>query len=317
MYSQATASPALMHGTRCGNATVSKASCARVIGSLKRAESTPALGCSSGKHGACGLISPQAERTLTQTAPVSLVLAEGRRGQAPDPDLRVPHKTRSPVPIEILRVRRFYALIDAVRSLAYEELEDSGTPSLAELPQELVLVVLARVAESAVNCVPLLTHVPTRIANHLLIDIAENHTNTARVVMDCGDFQQPADTCPAWPLLKISSQVADAEDDDRTTTATWRRETPRVNHARSLWGSVSLPQLESPAYAVSGSGDPRREHPPPAELGLAKEYSGCVDGDGASDSSSSVSQPERASDARPRGPLSSIIALWRSGRSLR
>ena len=83
MYSQATVSPALMHslGLPSGLPWL-KVSRARVIGSLKRAESSPPLGCSPGKHGTLSCLQGRVERILTQTAPVSLVLAGGRRNQA-------------------------------------------------------------------------------------------------------------------------------------------------------------------------------------------------------------------------------------------
>ena len=83
MYSQATVSPALMHslGLPSGLPWL-KVSRARVIGSLKRAESSPPLGCSPGKHGTLSCLQGKVERILTQTAPVSLVLAGGRRNQA-------------------------------------------------------------------------------------------------------------------------------------------------------------------------------------------------------------------------------------------
>ena len=77
MYSQAMVSPALMHnlGLPSGLPWL-KASHARVIGSLKRAESSPALGCSSGKHGAVSCLQGMVERILTQTAPDSLCSQE-------------------------------------------------------------------------------------------------------------------------------------------------------------------------------------------------------------------------------------------------
>ena len=70
MYSQAMVSPALMHnlGLPSGLPWL-KASHARVIGSLKRAESSPALGCSPGKH-----------RTLLSR------LARPQGGKDPNPD---------------------------------------------------------------------------------------------------------------------------------------------------------------------------------------------------------------------------------------
>ena len=83
MYSQAMVSPALMHnlGLPSGLPWL-KASHARVIGSLKRAESSPALGCSPGKHGAVSCLPGAVERILTQTAPVSLVLHRRSKGSS-------------------------------------------------------------------------------------------------------------------------------------------------------------------------------------------------------------------------------------------
>ena len=83
MYSQAMVSPALMHnlGLPSGLPWL-KVSRARVIGSLKRAESSPALGCSPGKHGAVSCLPGAVERILTQTAPVSLVLHRRSKGSS-------------------------------------------------------------------------------------------------------------------------------------------------------------------------------------------------------------------------------------------
>jgi len=96
MYSQATVSPALMHslGLPSGLPWL-KVSRARVIGSLKRAESSPPLGCSPGKHGTLSCLQGRVERILTQTAPVSLVLAGGRRNQAGDSNLAGDAASRS------------------------------------------------------------------------------------------------------------------------------------------------------------------------------------------------------------------------------
>ena len=93
---------------------------------------------------------------------------------APDPDPRVSNKTQNLVPVEILRIRRFYALIDVVQDLANEELVSLGEPSLAELSSEFLLVALAQAAESAVNCARILEHVPNRVVDRLITDIIDN-----------------------------------------------------------------------------------------------------------------------------------------------
>ena len=86
MYSQAMVSPALMHtlGLPSGLSWL-KASHACVIGSLKRAEGSPPLGCPSGKHGSMPCLQGMVERILTQTAPVSLVLHRRSKGSSVQP----------------------------------------------------------------------------------------------------------------------------------------------------------------------------------------------------------------------------------------
>ena len=103
-----------------------------------------------------------------------------------DPDLGpcVSGATRGLVPVEVHRIRRFYALIDVVQDLANEELVALGGPSLAEFSSEFLQVALAYVAEQAISCVHLLADVPGRIVDHLVTNIVENHANTARVVLD-------------------------------------------------------------------------------------------------------------------------------------
>ena len=173
---------------------------------------------------------------------------------------------------------------------------------MSEFPQDFILGALARVTESAVDCVTALAQVPTCIADRLLTDIVENHEKTARAVTNYANHKQPTDTCLGWPPPESSVQTSNA--DSGATAATGRRKTLMKDHARSLsvdanpsasgdgssiasaepdtdagrpWGK--RPRQTGSTESVDGT---KCDRPlTPLELGRSKARADCVDGDGA------------------------------------
>ena len=171
---------------------------------------------------------------------------------------------------------------------------------MSEFPQEFILGALAQVTESAVDCVPVLAQVPTRIADRLLTDIVENHEKTARAVTNYANHKQPTDARLGWPPPESSVQTSNA--DSGATVATGRRKTLIKDHARSLPSDANPPASGEGSSIASAEPDTDAGRPwrkrsrqtestsvdntkcdcplSPLESGRSKARADCVDVDG-------------------------------------
>ena len=194
------------------------------------------------------------------------------------------------VPDPQQEIRRFYALINGLQSLAGET---SGSISLSPYPATFLLLVLRRMMEAANAAVLDLVqlsvmthalcwaHMPRRVVNLFLMNIGDNYHDTARVVYEYHKgivLSRSPSTFPpkhggARPDI-IDTVVSDP-------TPKWVSRRPVL--PASSGTVVATRQLT------------------PLEHGLDKSRSDCVDGDGSTEPSSS------SHDKSPIPPLAKFL----------